>query len=146
MEKNYQCSICGREGVKLWRPYMDTSPLVCASCAEARQSPRLYQEHTWEKNLQGPGYIGKPTGKEFPLPKWTIDASGKIPSRYGYGPEGLPIQFTDQLEVDLRDVSESYQSGETNMIPAVPDEDGYFWGYTSVPEDRCIWWKNLPNK
>ena len=146
MKKNYQCSICGREGVKLWRPYMDTSPLVCASCAEARQSPRLYKEQTWEKNLQGSGYIGRPTGKEFFLPKWTVDARGKIPSRYGFGPDQLPINYTDQLEIDLRDVSTSYQSGETSMIPAVPDEDGYFWGYTSVPENCCKWWENLPNK
>jgi hypothetical protein len=31
-------------------------------------------------------------------------------------------------------------------IPAVPDEQGSgFWGYTSVPEDGVVWWKNMPN-
>lgn len=30
-------------------------------------------------------------------------------------------------------------------VPAVPDwkSEGY-WGYTSVPEDMCKWWLNLP--
>jgi len=30
-------------------------------------------------------------------------------------------------------------------IPAVPDEEGVgYWGYTSVPQDGCTWWRNLP--
>lgn len=31
------------------------------------------------------------------------------------------------------------------FVPAVPTEDerGY-WGYTSVPEQACVWWKKLP--
>lgn len=34
-----------------------------------------------------------------------------------------------------------------NLIPAVPTEQNdTFWGYTSVPEEGCIWWKNLPSK
>ncbi len=30
-------------------------------------------------------------------------------------------------------------------VPAVPTaaNDG-FWGYTSVPDDACAWWKRLP--
>jgi len=32
-------------------------------------------------------------------------------------------------------------------VPAVPDEGNYtFWGYTSVPEVGCTWWKALPVK
>ena len=32
-----------------------------------------------------------------------------------------------------------------NLVPAVPTEDGKtFWGYTSVPEDGCVWWNSLP--
>ncbi|MFC1638019.1 hypothetical protein ACFL2R_01205 [Patescibacteria group bacterium] len=33
------------------------------------------------------------------------------------------------------------------MMPAVPveDEDTY-WGYTSVPPEGCVWWRNLPNR
>jgi hypothetical protein len=29
-------------------------------------------------------------------------------------------------------------------VPAIPDEDGSFWGYTSVPQDRVDWWRSLP--
>jgi hypothetical protein len=32
-----------------------------------------------------------------------------------------------------------------SRIPAVPIEDGDgFWGYTSVPDEGCNWWKNIP--
>lgn len=31
------------------------------------------------------------------------------------------------------------------LIPAVPTIEGdTFWGYTSVPEEGVLWWKNLP--
>jgi hypothetical protein len=31
------------------------------------------------------------------------------------------------------------------LVPAVPNEtEETFWGYTSVPEDRVVWWRNLP--
>lgn len=30
------------------------------------------------------------------------------------------------------------------LVPAVPTDDGTFWGYTSVPQDRVEWWKALP--
>lgn len=33
------------------------------------------------------------------------------------------------------------------LIPAVPTAEGdTFWGYTSVPPDRCEWWYALPNR
>jgi hypothetical protein len=33
------------------------------------------------------------------------------------------------------------------LVPAVPTSDGdTFWGYTSVPEDRCEWWRALPTQ
>ena len=32
-----------------------------------------------------------------------------------------------------------------SLIPAVPTENGdTFWGYSSVPQDGCEWWYNLP--
>lgn len=32
-------------------------------------------------------------------------------------------------------------------VPAVPTEEGgTFWGYTSVPEAGCAWWKRLPTR
>jgi hypothetical protein len=31
------------------------------------------------------------------------------------------------------------------LVPAVPTEKGAtYWGYTSVPQDRCDWWDRLP--
>lgn len=33
-----------------------------------------------------------------------------------------------------------------SLMPAVPTEEvDTYWGYTSVPELGCIWWKSLPN-
>lgn len=34
-----------------------------------------------------------------------------------------------------------------SLVPAVPTEDGTtFWGYTSVPQEGCEWWYNLPTR
>lgn len=63
--ENYVCSICGKRNVKLWRPYMDTTPLICAECAEKRQTPYEYEETIWQKEDNG-WYTGKFTGKNFP--------------------------------------------------------------------------------
>jgi len=30
------------------------------------------------------------------------------------------------------------------MVPAVPTDDGTFWGYTSAPLPLVEWWKALP--
>lgn len=143
--ENYVCSICGKRNVKLWRPYMDTTPLICAECAEKRQTPYEYEETIWQKEDNG-WYTGKFTGKKLSLPKWEVDEKGKVPSYQGPGPDGEPRSMTDQLIVDLSDVSTSYTSGSTSMVPACPDEDGEFWGYTSVPEENCKWWEELPTR
>lgn len=35
---DYQCTGCGEEGVKLWRPYQSFSPeLLCVNCAAAEE-------------------------------------------------------------------------------------------------------------
>lgn len=31
-------------------------------------------------------------------------------------------------------------------IPAVPAGDGFYWVYTSVPDEGCAWWDALPLK
>ena len=69
---NYVCSICGKRNVKLWRPYMDTAPLICAEYAEERQSPREYEEKVWSK-VGEERFSGKLTGKRLPLPKWKVN-------------------------------------------------------------------------
>ena len=58
---NYVCSICGKRNVKLWRPYMDNAPLICAECAEKRQTPQKYEETIWKKESEG-HYTGELTG------------------------------------------------------------------------------------
>lgn len=143
MSKNYVCSFCGKEHVKLWRPYMGTEPLICAECAEKFQAPQEYEEKSWRK--EGDCYIGTPTGKKLTLPKWTVDEKGKVPSYFGPTPDGIPQDMTDQLIVDISKIS-TYQSGQTTMISACPNENGDFWGYTSVPENIVKWWEDLPTR
>ena len=142
---NYVCSICGKRHVKLWRPYGDTEPLICAECAEQRQSPREYEEKIWSKTEDG-HFIGKFTGKKIPLPKWEVNEKGEIPTDMGPGPEGQPLPMTYQLLVDLSDVSTEYSSGESAVVPACPDEEGDFWSYTCVPEENRKWWEELPTR
>ena len=98
-----------------------------------------------EKN--GDRLIGEHTGKMITLPKWEVDRDGLIPANIDLGPDGIPMVYTDQLVVNLQDVSDEYTSNShSSVIPAVPDEDGNFWCYTTVPEDKVEWWKNLPTK
>ena len=141
--KNYICSICGKQHVKLWRPYMGTEPLVCAECAEKLQSPQEYTEKIWKETSYG--FIGLPTGRELPLQKWTINQDGKIPFG-GPRPSNMPVILTDQLIIDLSKISQNYTSGETTLIPAVPNGKDMFWSYTAVPEEDCKWWENLPTR
>ena len=146
MGKNsYECCICKRKGIKLWRPYMGVEPLVCATCAEDRQLPREYEERKWEK--VGDKFIGTPTGKTSILPRWEINAKGKIPTEYGII-SGMSEEAvtTDQLQIKFKDTDEINYPCELTLIPAVPDGHGEFWGYLSVPEDLCKWWEKLPNK
>ena len=63
----------------------------------------------------------------------------------GPAPEGMTmIPMTNQLLVYMSDVSTAYSSGRTSMIPSCLDENGDFWGYTSVPKETCKWWEELP--
>lgn len=140
---NYVCAVCGRREIKLWRPYMGTAPLICATCAEKRQSLRVYRETVSLNDVEG-NTIGK-TNINFPLPKWKVNEDGAIPSpvRPHYE-ESRPM--TKRLLVNLSDVAREYSSGAMDMIPAIPDENGFFWGITSAPKDSVEWWKNLPTR
>lgn len=141
MKKAYECFFCGRKDVKLWRPYGNDEPLICANCAEGHQSPRKDDECIWEKH---DGYYrGKPTGRKLPLPKWEVNEKGCIPA-YGPQPEGLPIPMTEQLLIDLD--CDLMKGKEITVVPAVPNEEGLFWGYTAVPKEGCEWWEKLPTK
>lgn len=144
MKMPYECCVCGRQNVKLWRPYMGTEPLICAKCAEERQAPQEYDEYIWEKKDNM--YVGKYTGRQLPLPKWEVNDKGKVPSNFGPVPECLSVEMTTQLIISLKDVSEAYSSSETVMVPAVPNENGIFLGDASIPEELCKWWEELPTK
>lgn len=48
----------------------------------------------------------------------------------------MPGRRTDQVYVPA--------SGVPNLVPAIPDLDGEWWGYTSVPPEWVAWWKALP--
>lgn len=146
MEKRYKCSLCGRSGVKLWRPYLEAGPLVCATCAEERQSPLTYNEYNWDIRTNGEIH-GTPTGKVLEFPKWEVDEKGKIPYRIAFS-VGSPNPIkTDQLIVDLsKEFPTKFPSRKTSLIPAIPKNEDGFWGYTSVPEFRCRWWEGLPTR
>ena len=57
----------------------------------------------------------------------------------------------DVSGIDADGMRPTKHGGRTDQIgwrvPAVPTQDGStFWGYTSVPEDGCAWWKRLPTR
>ena len=154
MEKRnelYACSVCGKKGVKLWRPYGDDEPLICAVCAEKLQSPMQYKELVWEEKSDGTfiGHAvllenGKPQMRD--LPRWRVDENGNVPDYTGPVPVGCPDQVTDQLIVDLSSISKAWQSGETTIVPACPTKDGQIYSYGAVPESLCEWWRKLPTR
>lgn len=56
---------------------------------------------------------------------------------------------------DVSNIDESgYRPGDCGdtdqigwCVPAVPTKEGdTFWGYSSVPEDGCVWWRHLPTR
>lgn len=137
----YECSICGRKHVKLWRPYVGAEPLICASCAEKRQVPREYDECVWEEKIGF--YIGKPTGKKLPLPMWTVNENGEIPSHHGPRPDGTPMYMTDQLLLNTKDL---LPYDDMIFWPAIPNKDGIFIRYPSKEEKYYKWWESLPTR
>jgi ribosomal protein S27AE len=58
-----------------------------------------------------------------------IDKSREFYATHGISPTGYLYDHGDQLG---------------DLLPAVPTPDGSFWGYTSVPQEGCEWWKALP--
>ena len=58
-------------------------------------------------------------------------------------------QKKDIAGIDAAGTYESSSGGRIDqigwLVPAVPtEENNTFWGYTSVPQEGCEWWKNLP--
>lgn len=54
-------------------------------------------------------------------------------------------QIDEKGKIPYRDLGRCDQIGW--LMPAVPTEDGTtYWGYSSVPQDGCEWWINLPTR
>lgn len=119
MKKAYICSLCGKQNVKLWRPYGHIHPLLCAECAESRQ--------TVKENCK----------------RWSIDNLGNIP-KYDNSQTNT-YTLTEILFVDLDKLHDSDSTKNIKMVPAIPDELD-FWGYIYIPPEEFKWWRNLPTR
>ncbi len=65
------------------------------------------------------------------------------------GYQSIPIELrcgacTSKHENRTLDLAESDQCAWS--VPAIPDLQGAYWGYTSVPAEGVAWWKALPLK
>ena len=140
---DYKCAICGKKHVKLWRPWGYNGPLICAICAEARQTLRECEELKWE--LKNGQYVGNHTGKTIKLEKWIVDENGCIPTTLGLPVKTLPSATTNVLKVNISDIDSSFGSGGTSYVPAVMDEHGVCF---TIPlsSKNYDWWKNLPTR
>ena len=118
MKKTYNCSFCDRNAVKLWHPMNDVAPLICAKCAEKRQSALTYNEYKWSKNKREATL----TGRKLPLAKWTVDEKGEVPSYAGPDANGVPFSYTSTLIVDLND---------EEKVPFTPANENVAW--TDLP-------------
>ena len=105
----YKCHWCGKTGAKLWHPEQDESMLICARCAEVRQSPIMYNEYKWSKDK----LRGDLTGRKLPLPEWKVNERGEVPSYAGFNAWGKPYSYTSTLILG---------NSKTKFVPA--NEDG----------------------
>lgn len=144
-KRDYKCYICGKKGVKLWRPYGDSDPFICAQCAEKRQIKMQYNKRIWSKNPDGT-VEGVRTFRWMPLPIWTVNEDGLVPSYEGPNQNGENIPSTPRLIIYLeRGISERH-SGKTELLPAIPHKNGGVWTYVAAPEECLLWWRNLPTR
>ena len=114
MSKECKCSFCGRKGVKLWHPLGEENPLICATCAEKRQSSLTYNEYRWSRNKREAHL----TGKKIPLARWIVNDIGEVPSYAGPDADGVPFSYTTTLIIDLE---------EEKMVPCIPVDEEKFW-------------------
>ncbi len=144
MDNSYACTLCGKSKVKLWRPYSDTAPLICAECAEKRQSELECDEFIWLKDSCGRLVRGRSTGKRIPRPKWKVNDKGMVPHPESIlvpDEAGIRVEETDQLIVDL-----SNETLKVTLIPAIKDEHGNFFTYSKIPIAEFCDWEKLPTR
>ena len=128
--EGYVCGECGVSGVKLWREYntfLDHQSLRCLSCACKEQ-----------KKVRTPTEDGKSLYTDE-IHHMYRTADMEDGWWKGYDPKKGPPPNTVETKVS-RDKTD--QIGW--RIPAVPTEDGTYWGYTSVPSPGVQWWTELP--
>lgn len=121
---NYCCSFCGRRNLKLWRPKEAQLPLVCAECAENRQTT-------------GPccAKVEEIMGRRLFVPRWEVNEQGEIPSCVACGNARTKSQMTNCLYVKL-------DTGVcTELIPALPRNDGQ-----NETVETNEWWEKLPTR
>ena len=111
-----KCVFCKKSGVKLWHNIQSEDTLICAKCAEIRQSKRMANEYIWFNN----GHLGVFTGNKIPLENWKVNEDGEIPGNSGIDPYGKPFSMTTTLLVNIDGIS----------VPFIP---------TNVED-----WKKLP--
>jgi len=130
----YVCSSCRKKNVKLWREYntfANRIKLYCLGCACKDQN-----------KIRTPTEDGKSLYTErvhhwFRTPAMFFNNGS--PRWQGYNPD------KDILPENAEFYSERDRTDQIGwLVPAVPTEDGSFWGYTSVPPEACEWWYKLP--
>ena len=118
MTQEYECSFCGKKGVKLWHPRGKLRPFICAKCAEARQSSVFYNEYEWIKDKKTGQKTGRKTGRQLPLAKWVVNEKGGVPSYTGLNFNGKPYSYTTTLMLD-------YDS--KSMVQFIPADEEVNW-------------------
>lgn len=97
----------------------------CGTCGRGGQRGRMVK--LWREINDGDRGWCAACGSEYTGTKEPIGSDGKHDSDE-FGP-------SDQMYT--REVGKS-------LLPWVPDKDGSTWGYTSVPPEGYVWWKELP--
>ncbi|MDD4375225.1 MAG: hypothetical protein PHR25_00355 [Clostridia bacterium] len=144
MNKNYECSICEKKGVKLWRPNGETNPLVCASCAEERQSSIKYLEQTWVK--MGNHYVSGYKEEKLLNHVCKIDEKGKVHLHNENIPKKNQNGAVDDLIITFKENCNEKSTCITRMIPAVLNELGEILINKPIPRELYILWEKLPTR
>jgi hypothetical protein len=132
----YKCDVCGVEGVKLWREYstfLDHQSLYCLNCANKNQGKNAIPYD--DKKVSYLGDMWQYRTEQDIKDGWKRDKRWRL----GFKIEDVPVDAAQfEKEVLITDTIGW-------LVPAaLTVEMDTFWGYTSVPQDRCEWWYNLP--
>lgn len=145
----YKCGQCGATGCKLWREYntfLEHQALYCVNCAGKNQ----------KKDVTDADAEGKITWWFENRPRLSIQHL-TLEGHYAFV-RGLHVRMPRKMKKQAKkDFLAGFYLGpmtKENMgrcdqigwlVPAVPTEEGdTYWGYTSVPQPGCDWWRDLP--